>query len=241
LVDIKRKFIFCEIPKVACTDFKRLFRRLGGAADYESEEPWVHDPQKNGVLRLTDVPPDQARTMLSDPKWTKALFIRDPLERLLSGFLDKCRSPVSSRYDIHCPFSGEVDFGTFMRYIFNEAKANHYGTMSMDEHWRPQHLVCDLQRWLPHYQFQGNFSHLRAHTKFLLQGMNLFDDFGRGWKSKGEQLDLFEVKTDWHHTDTSEKLKQYYTRELADLALDFYKTDYEIFSLETPSWYSELK
>lgn len=53
--------------------------------------------------------------------------------------------------------------------------------------------------------------------------------------------DIFEVKVAWHHTDTSEKVTKYYTRELADAALNFYKTVYEMFSLPVPSWYYELQ
>mmetsp|Transcript_20456 Transcript_20456/g.56747 ORF Transcript_20456/g.56747 Transcript_20456/m.56747 type:complete len:468 (+) Transcript_20456:118-1521(+) len=240
LVDVAHKFVFCEIPKVACTDFKRLFRRLGGEPDYESQAPWIHDPKMNGILRLTDFRDEVARRIMMDAKWTKAVFVRDPMERLLSGFLDKCREPVGTRYDIHCPFAGEVSFGTFMRYIFGQAARHSLGAMAMDEHWRPQHMVCDLRSWLPYYQFQGNFSHLREHTKFLLQGTGLFDEFGRGWGNDSGATDLFEVKADWHQTSTSDKIKKYYTKELADLARDFYRVDYELFELPLPRWYYEL-
>lgn len=238
-VSKEHKLVFCEIPKVACSDFKRLFRRLNGAQDFESQAPWVHDPKQNGITRLTDMPSAEAASILKDPTWTKGVFIRDPMERLLSGFLDKCREPIESRYDIHCPFSGHVSFGEFMDYIFTQADYNVHGKMSMDEHWRPQHLVCDLERWLPYYQFQGNFSHLQTHTKFLLQGVGIFDEFGRGWGDDG--LDIFEKKIDWHHTDTSEKLTEYYTKELADKAMAFYNTDYELFQLPKPAWYYELQ
>lgn len=239
MVDVVHKFVFCETPKVACSGFKRLFRRLSGHADYNVQEPWIHDPRQNGIIRLNDVGKDAAFEIMKDPAWTKAVFIRDPLERLLSAYLDKCREPVETRYDIHCPFAGSVSFADFVWHIVQEGQ-DHKKFASMDEHWRPQHLNCDLREWIPHYQFQGNFSHLHAHTKYLLQGLGLYEEYGRGWGPTGGEL--FAEDLEAHRTnasDAGEHLK-YYTRELADMVARFYRKDYQLFALPMPQWYWQL-
>jgi hypothetical protein len=260
MVDAGHKFIFCEQPKVSCTEFKRLFRRLAGRSSAEmvqhddgpaEEFDWVHDPETNGVLRLADFPEEAARKMLLDSSWTKAVFVRDPLERLLSGYLDKCRMPVSARKSIwHCPNpSGPISFHDFVTAVVAQAN-DREGMSAMNPHWRPQHLNCDLDAWLNYYQFQGNFSHLAAHTKYLLQGLELFEDYGRGWRTYGQGWneddpsdgsDVFLEETlSVHKQRTLEKIKLYYTRELADIALKLYQMDYVIFSLPVPAWYASL-
>lgn len=240
ILDVDHKLIFCETPKVACTDFKRLFRRLSGHKDYESQESWIHDPSKNGITRLSSMTPDLARELMTDPSWTKALFVRDPMERLLSGYLDKCRTPVSARYDGHCPFDEEVSFEKFAKHIFSQGSSSK-GLASLDEHWRPQYLNCNLEEWLPYYQFQGNFSHLREHSKYLLQSLGLFDTFGLGWGP--DALELFETDADAHRTEASnvDICTKYYNQELASLALRFYRRDYDLLALPIPTWYWSLE
>ena len=49
----------------------------------------VQNPVTTNLTYLTDVPPKYAERLLLDPEWTKAVFVRDPKERVLSAYLDK--------------------------------------------------------------------------------------------------------------------------------------------------------
>ena len=40
-------------------------------------------------------------------------------------------------------------------------------------HWRPQRFMCNLEKFLPAYNFVGSFAHLQAHTEKLLRGRAL--------------------------------------------------------------------
>lgn len=82
----KAKLIFCGIPKVGVSEWLKLFRRLTGAGDYLS---FPHYKQDLTEFHLSSLPLKQAEAMLTDPSWTKAVFFRDPAERLLSAYLDK--------------------------------------------------------------------------------------------------------------------------------------------------------
>lgn len=262
MIDVEHKLIFCEIPKVACTEFKRLFRRLRGAASQEvsqhvegpaDEFDWVHDPKTNGIPRLSALPAPDVRRIMSDPSWTKALFIRDPLERLLSGYLDKCRMPVEERKSIwHCPNpDGFISFADFIEAVLGKTLGLE-DIVEMDRHWRPQYLNCDLEDWLGSYQFQGNFSQLYSHTRYLLQGLGLHERYGHGWHTYGEGWtddplvgtgsDLFSEDTLGTHAEHAlENIQLYYTKALADKAFEFYRRDYEVFGLPRPSWYTTLR
>lgn len=91
----KYKLLFFTIPKVSCTVFKQLFRRMAGCTDWQQEtHPLPHAPTRNGLQYLYDYPPHAAQAMLTDATWIRAIFVRNPHERLLSAYLDKGRNPT---------------------------------------------------------------------------------------------------------------------------------------------------
>ncbi len=83
-LDEAQRIIFFTIPKVACSEWAKLFRRMSGLPN------WADDPhyQADRPL-LSTLSPDQATSSMNDPTWTHAVFLRDPAERLLSAYLDK--------------------------------------------------------------------------------------------------------------------------------------------------------
>lgn len=86
------KLAFFTIPKVGCTTWKQLFRRIMGYSNWATEEyvnmlPW--NPKTNGLKYLYDFPIEKANEIMTSPEWTRAIFVRDPKERLVSAYLDK--------------------------------------------------------------------------------------------------------------------------------------------------------
>ena len=69
----KHKLLFFTVPKVGCTVWKSLFRRMQGFADWNSATP--HDPATNGLRYLRDYPFKEIRQMINDPEWTRAIFV----------------------------------------------------------------------------------------------------------------------------------------------------------------------
>lgn len=90
--------------KVACTVFKQLARRMMGLADWNihREPDLPHNPQKNGLTYLYHYPPTVALTMMTSPRWTRAIFVRDPKERVLSAYLDKAAKKDGLYVSRHC-------------------------------------------------------------------------------------------------------------------------------------------
>jgi hypothetical protein len=86
------KLLFFSVPKVACTTFKFLFRRIQGVKDWDNQDSdygLPHNPKYNNLKYLSDYSLQEASEMMTNPEWTKAIFVRDPKERFLSAFLDK--------------------------------------------------------------------------------------------------------------------------------------------------------
>lgn len=79
--------LFFTIPKVACTTFKMLFRRIEGKKDWAKADP--HHPDWNGLRYLGRYPKHKQMEYMTSPNWTRAIFVRDPLVRTVSAYLDK--------------------------------------------------------------------------------------------------------------------------------------------------------
>eukprot|EP00928_Gymnodinium_smaydae_P095026 TRINITY_DN809_c0_g1_i4.p1 TRINITY_DN809_c0_g1~~TRINITY_DN809_c0_g1_i4.p1 ORF type:complete len:286 (-),score=49.56 TRINITY_DN809_c0_g1_i4:54-911(-) len=81
------KLLFCMIPKVACTQFRSFANEFNGIPHHAPgrasswQELWHGDEPR-------------LRSTFNDTEgWTRAVFLRDPMERLASGFKDKCLPP----------------------------------------------------------------------------------------------------------------------------------------------------
>jgi hypothetical protein len=85
-INEEHKLMITTIPKVACTEFMKLMIRMSGARNWRMDP---HFRPKNPVLSRLE--PSEASRVLNDRLWTKAVFFRDPVERLLSAYLDKVR------------------------------------------------------------------------------------------------------------------------------------------------------
>ncbi|KAL7524088.1 hypothetical protein ACHAXR_000433, partial [Thalassiosira sp. AJA248-18] len=84
-------FNFCTIGKVATTEWRRVFCKLN--ANDCIDDPIKLCGKKKCAWRTKKEMPENA-------PW--AVFLRDPLERLLSGYLDKCYTPGTRSREKHC-------------------------------------------------------------------------------------------------------------------------------------------
>jgi hypothetical protein len=80
------KLAFCGIPKVGITQWAQFSRYVAGAKDYLSLPHYKVDA---GLFEFDQLNEETQRQIWESEEWTWAAFIRNPVERLLSGFLDK--------------------------------------------------------------------------------------------------------------------------------------------------------
>jgi hypothetical protein len=139
------KLIFFTVPKVGCTVWKQLFRRMMGQQDWLSQDYsklLPHNPEKNGLKYLYHYTTEQASVMMTSPEWTRAMMVRDPKERLLSAFLDKSvRNDHKHIIDKCCPDKSCVDGAQTITGFLELCLRCH------DDHWRPQNRRVDLKYW----------------------------------------------------------------------------------------------
>ena len=178
------RLVFFTIPKVGCTVFKQLFRRMMGYSDWHVQrEPYVpHDPGSNGLKYLHHYPVQKANHFLTSPEWTRAIFIRDPKERILSAYLDKvikdtalkggyiqrncCTKKhkpnicgVSAKKRVPSVTGDDCSFQCFLNDITKHCD---------DPHWRPQKRRIDKIFW-ENIDFVGHMETMSLDAETLLK------------------------------------------------------------------------
>ena len=90
-----QKLLLFTVLKVSSTVFTQVAKRLDGIPNWSNGCGNVQNPVTTNLTYLTDVPPKYAEQLLLDPEWTKAIFVRDPKERVLSAYLNKAVGETS--------------------------------------------------------------------------------------------------------------------------------------------------
>jgi hypothetical protein len=85
---------FCAIEKVGSTEWRRVF------CDANADDCVRPEPKRCMAFRGKNCTMMTTRDMPADAPW--AVFLRDPLERILSGFLDKCYDAKARQLQGHC-------------------------------------------------------------------------------------------------------------------------------------------
>nr|CAI5818783.1 unnamed protein product [Callosobruchus analis] len=185
LVDNKHKLLYCYVPKVACTNWKRVLMVLTGESNATNliDIPANVAHSENSTLRLSQLEHSEIRNVLEE--YTMFLVARHPFERLLSAyrnkFVDKLPSSkyFQSRYGRYIikrfrskPLkkdlkSGDnVTFREFIRYLLLEGATS-------NEHWTPIYNLCHPCSF--NYSFVGQYETISEDAKTVLAMVNAPD------------------------------------------------------------------
>uniref|UniRef100_S4R5K0 Carbohydrate sulfotransferase n=1 Tax=Petromyzon marinus TaxID=7757 RepID=S4R5K0_PETMA len=91
-VSDRLSLLYCEVPKAGCTNWKRLLMVLEGLHPGPPEDISREEAHSSGALvRLDSLEPSEQRWRLQN--YTSVLFVREPMERIVSAFRDKLQRP----------------------------------------------------------------------------------------------------------------------------------------------------
>jgi hypothetical protein len=218
------KLIFFTTAKVGCTVWKQLFRRIMGEKDWRAEAtkrrlPW--NPGINGLKYLYDYDRETASHMMTSPEYTRAIFVREPKERLLSAYLDKGVSNPAYVKQACCPYTGTCS---------QVAKASLSNFLDMmqtceDAHWRPQNRRMEAKYW-PYINFVGRMETVADDAKKLLTSVGAWDQFGKSGWGQHRNVSIFGTKASGdgrkHATNARERLRKYYNTSTLEQNIAFY-------------------
>lgn len=92
LIDHQHKLLYCYVPKVACTNWKRVLMVLTGRSNASNlvdiSATLAHDV--NSTLSLPELSETEAQYCLNN--YINFLMVRHPFERLLSAYRNKFES-----------------------------------------------------------------------------------------------------------------------------------------------------
>ncbi|XP_057697650.1 carbohydrate sulfotransferase 14 [Corythoichthys intestinalis] len=232
LVNDEYHFLYCYVPKVACSNWKRVLKVLGGAL--ESVDVNIKMDHQRDLTFLSSLKPEGIRYRLRH--YFKFMFVREPMERLLSAYRNKFgeiesyqrkygleivkryrknRGGKSSRGD-------DVTFAEFVRYLLDE------DTERMNEHWMPMYNLC--QPCAVNYDFIGSYEHLERDAEFVLRSVGAPPHIS------------FPPRQSWYKPVTAETLHYYLCslpQKLLRELLPKYILDFSLFAYPLPNTTAE--
>jgi len=233
------KLLFYPIPKVACTEWKLLFRRMERQPEWETTGlimKFLHQPVTNNLTTLDQIPFDEAQDILTSSEWTRAVFVREPKERLLSAYLDKVvnnklffrKKCCQARYLNNVSMEdcrSRLDDPEFFHYLKRM-------TDCPNDHWNPQYTMIDT-KWWETVNFVGYLHSVYDDAKRLLEsiisvenGLSAWEEFGKtGW-GKNKTGAFMQRDTAGHATNAHDKLLSYYTKEGEELVEKYWNSEW---------------
>ena len=235
IINHQHKIIYCPIPKNACTLFKEIMvKNSEHQASFQASGLDVHRYIRRNNVQLGDF------AYLSNPEYLKIAIVRNPLDRLVSGYLNKFVRPKKIttivrniikdvyRLDKLKPdYQKSITFSDFINYLVRTE--DHF----LNEHWRSQYsfLGKDLVEF-DLYNSLENVSNIIQKLELKI-GVEISHKKTKNKTNYSENLD----RENWHTIYPAElrKLKQlptadsWYTAKLITLVKDRYALDFEIY------------
>ena len=86
LYDDNKKIVFCYVPKVGCSKWKYTFLLLNGIVSFDDI------PTRTVLRKAKKLSEIKREKRLAD--YYKCIFVRNPMERIVSAYLDKIANPL---------------------------------------------------------------------------------------------------------------------------------------------------
>ncbi|CAC5365086.1 unnamed protein product [Mytilus coruscus] len=180
----KYKLIFFWNSKSGGTYWKNVFQFIQG---FNTTGPAAHIPKSNRLKTLTDFTNPDVVKMILDKSWIKAVFVREPRERILSAYLHvksssfkPCRRVVSS-------FSGFLELIKTCKNV----------------HWESQ---VQIPEQFYRYMMIGKMSNITEFSEKLLKKVGAWNENVKMWLHSRNLGNLTKL----HATKANKALLQYY-------------------------------
>ncbi|XP_056311963.1 carbohydrate sulfotransferase 11 isoform X1 [Danio aesculapii] len=238
VVDEDHELIYCYVPKVACTNWKRVMMVLSGRGKYsnpmEIPSNEAHVPSNLKTLNQYSIPDINHRLK----NYLKFLFVREPFERLVSAYRNKFTlryntsfhkrygTKIVRRYRKNATTEAlqsgaDVKFQEFAEYLVDPGTQRE---APLNEHWQTVYSLCHPCHI--HYDLVGKYETLEDDANYVLklvgEGDSLrFPSFAKSTRTTDQMAAMFFGNI------SSQQQSQLY---------QLYKLDFLMFNYSTPSY-----
>ncbi|CAG2103740.1 unnamed protein product [Medioppia subpectinata] len=242
IVDDTNQLIYCFVPKVASTNWKRVLLAVSGvrsASDPPVDPLYIkgnesHVPHAFRTLSQYNTSAEIAHRLRT---YLKFMFARHPYERLLSAYRNKLERTYSDYFrnrfgrkivrqyrptatNESLDRGHDVTFAEFLSYVSQLNHTDH--KREFNEHWRPVFDLC-----LPcaiDYDVIGKYETLHSDVQLVLRRAGI------------GHLIQFPTRSDtYSNQPSSDLLNQYYNNisdRLLDKIADVYHEDLQLFQYD---------
>ncbi|CAK9107265.1 unnamed protein product [Durusdinium trenchii] len=252
-VNSRQRTVMCAIPKVGLSQFYMLMQRIGLVNASYSD---FADPN----LRFADrvVAWFASHDYWRDVRWKFIVFVRDPLERFLSAFNDKCLQPST-----HCGVDVRQGWAnvTLSSSLHEKVRAFRLfvavpiptRTMLQNDHWILQslYLLYGCQFTWQRVDFVGLMSSDQTGMNFQVR-MMLHNILGFSWAVASSMAESYFPSTGFasehaakHHKinrgQAARTFQTFYShKDTLHKVLRYVRQDYIAFGLPLPRWAADL-
>jgi chondroitin 4-sulfotransferase 11 len=179
------KLLYCRLPKIGCTNWKRVIAYLSGNLTAEAvlsaNHSTVHsDYHRAYVKELAYANYTQRTVDYLLAAYFKFVFIRHPLERLLSAYADKINTTSEEKFENidyagyikqlcrgnssnnSTNFANPVTFQEFLCYVSKAPPSK------LNRHWQPYWMICTFCQSSWRYDFIGEYDSMEEEANVLL-------------------------------------------------------------------------
>lgn len=239
IVDDQHSLLYCYVPKVACTNWKRVLMVLTGVAG-SLQDPLsipANEAHVAGNLRtLSEYSTSQINQRLRS--YLKFVFVREPFERLVSAYRNKFTQSYNTAF--HKRYGtkivqrhrlnpraealqrgDDVLFEEFVYYLLDPATQREE---PFNEHWERVHSLC--HPCLIHYDVVGKYETLEQDSRYVLQlagvqGKVSFPASSKSTRTTGDMAARF-----------FQNISPFYQKSLYNL----YRMDFLLFNYSVPAY-----
>ena len=238
VVDDEHGLLYCYVPKVACTNWKRVLMVLTGKGRYH--EPLAipaNEAHVPGNLRtLSEYSAAEINRRLRS--YLKFIFVREPFERLVSAYRNKFTRSYNTafhkRYGTKIirrhrldPKRGSLERGddvSFEEFVYYLVDPRTQQKEPFNEHWERVHSLC--HPCLIHYDIVGKYETLAEDSRYVLKLAGVdsevhFPTSAKTTRTTGDMAAKF-----------FRDISPFYQKKLFNL----YRMDFLLFNYSTPAY-----
>jgi len=236
LYDDSKRIIFCYVPKSGCSNWKRMFAVLDGTVQANDTQRPSKDILQQ-VKKLQYLSQEERDKRLKS--YFKFVFVRNPLDRIVSGYRNKVDVPIKRANINHWPdrmlyqmlrkyekdkfykwamtnFTSpdyRPSFEVFVQYLIDTKLP------SVNEHFRPFIELC--HPCAIHYNFYGNLNSLPEGAYEILDFLGIPHDF---YLNRVEHPSVNTTSLVSHYYDQlTDRMKVSILRKFIDELLVYYR------------------